>query len=72
MEEIRAGIAMGNENFMAAVQRGDAAGVAACYTRDAQVLPPNGLPLTGTENIAAFFQGMMNIGVKDAKLEFGS
>lgn len=69
MDEIRAAIAAGNEKFMAAVSRGDGAGIAACYTSDAQVLPPNSPPITGTENIAAFFQGMLNIGVKAAKLE---
>ena len=34
----------GNANFMAAFQRGDAAGVAACYTADGQLLPPNSAP----------------------------
>lgn len=69
MDEIRAGIAAGNEKFMAAVQRSDGAGIAACYTSDAQVLPPNSAPITGTANIATFFQGMMDMGVKSAKLE---
>jgi uncharacterized protein (TIGR02246 family) len=69
MDEIRSAITAGNANFMAAFQRGDAAGVAACYTSDAQLLPPNGEPMSGTANIAAFWQGAMAMGIKDAKLE---
>lgn len=69
MDEIRSAITTGNANFMAAFQRGDAAGVAACYTSDAQLLPPNGAPMSGADNIAAFWQGAMAMGIKDAKLE---
>ena len=69
MEEIRSAIASGNANFMASFQRGDAAGVAACYTSDAQLLPPNSAPMSGTDNIAAFWQGAMSMGITDAKLE---
>jgi ketosteroid isomerase-like protein len=43
--------------------------VAACYTSDAQLLPPNAPALTGTESITAFWQGAMSMGIKDAKLE---
>jgi len=69
MNDIRSAIAAGNTKFMAAFQRGDAAGVAACYTDDGQLLPPNGEPMTGTDSIAAFWQGAMAMGIKDAKLE---
>lgn len=69
MDDIRSAIAAGNTKFMAAFQRGDAAGVAACYTDDGQLLPPNGEPMTGTDSIAAFWQGAMAMGIKDAKLE---
>ncbi len=69
MDEIRSAIATGNANFMAAFQRGDAAGVAACYTSDAQLLPPNSAAMSGTDNIAAFWQGAMSMGITDAKLE---
>ena len=68
MNDIRSAIAAGNTKFMAAFQRGDAAGVAACYTDDGQLLPPNGEPMTGTDSIAAFWQGAMAMGLKDAKL----
>ena len=62
-------IQSGNANFMAAFQRGEAAGVAACYTADGQLLPPNSAPMSGTTNIAAFWQGAMSLGIKEAKLE---
>ncbi len=62
-------IQSGNANVMAAFQRGDATGVAACYTADAQLLPPNSAALSGTENIATFWQGAMAMGIKSAKLE---
>lgn len=58
-----------NNNFMAAFIRGDAAGVAACYTADARLLPPGAPPMSGTADITAFWQGAMNLGIKEAKLE---
>ncbi|NOT64063.1 MAG: SgcJ/EcaC family oxidoreductase [Acidobacteria bacterium] len=61
-------IQAGNANFMAAFQRGDAAGVAACYTADGQLLPPGSTPLSGTANITAFWQGAMSLGIKSAQL----
>lgn len=69
MSAIRQAIDAANQNFMNAFQRGDAAGVAACYTSDARLLPPNGPPLNGTAAIAAFWQGAMELGIKAAKLE---
>lgn len=69
MEDIRQAIADANQNFMQAFQRGDAAGVAACYTADARLLPPNGQPMNGTAAITAFWQGAMALGIKAAKLE---
>ncbi len=69
MDEIRNAITTGNANFMAAFQRGDAAGVAACYTADARLLPPNSAPMNGTAAITAFWQGAMALGITAAKLE---
>ena len=69
MSAIYDAIQSGNANFMAAFQRGEAAGVAACYTADGQLLPPNSAPMSGTANIAAFWQGAMSLGIKSAKLE---
>lgn len=69
MSKISEAIQTGNNNFMAAFGRGDAAGVAACYTADARLLPPGGAPMTGTPDIATFWQGAMSMGIKAAKLE---
>lgn len=69
MLKISEAIQTGNKNFMAAFDRGDAAGVAACYTADARLMPPGGPQMTGIPDITAFWQGAMNMGIKAAKLE---
>ena len=66
---VRAAIAAPIEQFMAAFSRGDAAGAAAVYTADAQVLPPNSDVITGQQAIQTFWQGAMDMGVKAVKLE---
>jgi uncharacterized protein (TIGR02246 family) len=58
-----------NRQFMSAFSRGDAAGVAALYTQDARILPPNSPMLSGREEAQQFWQGLMSIGGKDATLE---
>ena len=65
---IRAAIAASIERFIAAFNRGDAAGAAAVYTADAQVLPPNSDVITGQQAIQAFWQMAMDMGVKAVKL----
>jgi uncharacterized protein (TIGR02246 family) len=67
--DVRAAVAAANENFMAAFKKGDAAGMAALYTVNGQVLPPNGDFVTGKEAIQAFWQAIMDMGIKEAKLE---
>jgi uncharacterized protein (TIGR02246 family) len=67
--EIRDAIAAANENFEAAFKKGDAAGVAALYTEDGQLLPPNFDFMIGKQAIQAFWQGAMDMGIKEAKLE---
>ena len=62
----RAGIEAGNKAFMAAVEKGDAAGVAACYTADAKVMPPNMEAVAGTKDITAMFQALAKDGLKIA------
>ena len=69
MSKISDAIQSGNNEFMAAFKRGDGAGVAACYTADAQLLPPNSPMIVGIPDIAAFWQGAMTMGIKDARLE---
>jgi uncharacterized protein (TIGR02246 family) len=67
--EVRDAIAAGVENFMATFNRGDAAGLAALYTENGQILPPNSDFVTGRQAIQAFWQGAMDMGIKSVKLE---
>jgi uncharacterized protein (TIGR02246 family) len=66
---IREIIAAANEKFMAAFKRGDAAGLAALYTENGQVLPPNADFVTGKEAVQGFWQALFEMGIKAAKLE---
>jgi uncharacterized protein (TIGR02246 family) len=66
---IRDAIAAANENFMAAFNGGDAAGLAALYTETGQLLPPNSDFVTGQQAIQGFWQALMDMGIKEAKLE---
>ena len=66
---VRDAIAAANENFMDTFKRGNAAGMAALYTENGQVLPPNGDFVTGKQAIAIFWQGLMDMGIKEVKLE---
>jgi uncharacterized protein (TIGR02246 family) len=67
--EIRAAIQTANGNFIAALRRGDAAGIAALYTEDAQVLPPNSDVMSGKAAIQAFWQSVIDMGVTGGSLE---
>ena len=69
LTEIRDAIATANENFMAAFKRGDAAGMAALYTENGQILPPNGEFVTGKQAVQTFWQALMDMGIKEAKME---
>jgi len=66
---IQDAIVAANQQFMAAFNRGDSAGVAQLYTEDGQVLPPGMEPITGRAGIQAFWQGAMDMGVKSADLK---
>jgi uncharacterized protein (TIGR02246 family) len=67
--EVREAIAAANETFMAAAKRGDVAGLAALYTENGQVLPPNSDFVTGKQAIQAFWQAIRDMGIKAATLE---
>lgn len=62
-------IAAANEKFMATFKAGDAAGMATLYTEDGQVMPPNSDFVRGHETIQGFWQAIMDMGVKEAKLD---
>jgi uncharacterized protein (TIGR02246 family) len=67
--DVRDQIAAANEQFEAAVARADAAGLAALYTENGQLLPPNADAQTGREAIQAVWQSVLDMGIKKAKLE---
>jgi ketosteroid isomerase-like protein len=69
MEDIRSQIASANQNFMDAFSRSDAAGVAALYTDDTKLLPPELPMMSGKQAVQTFWQGAMDMGIKAAKLE---
>ena len=60
----RAAITAANEQWTAAFNKGDAAGVAANYTEDAQILPPNSEIVSGRTAIQGVFQGFIDAGLK--------
>jgi uncharacterized protein (TIGR02246 family) len=68
-EEIRRAIAAGNQKFMDAISQGDAPAVAALYTATARALPPGAPVVEGRPAIQAFWQSVIESGVKDVKLE---
>ncbi|MDQ4078917.1 MAG: SgcJ/EcaC family oxidoreductase [Chloroflexota bacterium] len=67
--DVRGAIAANNEQFMAAYNRGDAAGVADLYTGDGQLLPPNADIQVGREAVAGYWQAVMEAGIKGVELE---
>jgi uncharacterized protein (TIGR02246 family) len=62
-------IARANQQFMTAFNQSRASGVAGCYTEDAQILPANVDSIAGRENIQGFWQAVMDMGIKTARLE---
>ena len=58
-----------NKDFVSAFGKGDAAGVASLYTEKGQILPANVGVITGREGIQGFWQAVMNMGIKSARLE---
>lgn len=68
-KDVQAAIDAGNRRFVQAFTRGDAAAVAALYTSDAQLLPPNSDFVTGGDGIRKFWQGAMQMGIREVQLQ---
>ena len=54
---------------MSAFKQLDAGGLARCYTSHGQLLPANSDFAKGTDAIRAFWQGALDMGLKEAVLE---
>jgi uncharacterized protein (TIGR02246 family) len=67
--DIRSEIDAGNQKWLAAYHRGDAAGVAALYTAKATVLPPGSDIVTGRDGIAKVWGGAIQSGLKIETLQ---
>jgi len=66
--QVRAAVVEGDAKFGEAVRRGDGAAVAALYTEDATLLPPDSDPIKGRAGIEAFWKGGLQMGIKEAVL----
>lgn len=69
MTAVKDTIAGRNEIFMKTFDNGDAAGVAALYTAEGELLPPGADAVVGQEAIAAFWTMVMGMGIASARLE---
>lgn len=67
--KVREAIAAVNARFREAVRRGSADDLAANYTPDGRILPPNSPPVEGTEAIRSFWGAILGMGVRDVVLE---
>jgi uncharacterized protein (TIGR02246 family) len=66
---VRDKVIAGNKKFMAAFSQRDAAGVAKLYTKTGLLLPPGREAVSGRQDIQAFWQGAMDLGLAQAQLE---
>ena len=64
----RSEIEEANKRFGDAVGRGDVASVAALYTEDATVLPPNSEMIRGRPAIEGFWKSAIDMGVRGLQL----
>ncbi|MEK7793203.1 MAG: DUF4440 domain-containing protein [Candidatus Hydrogenedentota bacterium] len=62
-EDITAQIEAANRAFKEAFEKGDAAAVASCYTKDAQVMAAGMESVTGTASIEKYWKAAMQPGV---------
>jgi uncharacterized protein (TIGR02246 family) len=65
---VRKAIEEGGAKWAEAFNRGDATDVAALYTEDATLLPPNSEIIQGRQGIQDFWNGGIQMGLKDISL----
>ncbi|QDA61005.1 YybH family protein [Hymenobacter jejuensis] len=57
-----------NDQFENSFDRGDVVAIASLYTKEGSLLPPGSGPITGSEAIASFWKGGMDMGIKQVRL----
>lgn len=67
--DISSEIEAANHRFMEAFKPGDAASAAQVYTSGAQLLPPHSDFVAGASAIQSFWQGVMDMGIREVILE---
>jgi uncharacterized protein (TIGR02246 family) len=67
--DIRSQIESANSTFVAAFKRGDARAMAGCYTAEGALLPANSDFVRGQDAIGMFWQGPIDMGLKEVSLE---
>jgi uncharacterized protein (TIGR02246 family) len=67
--DVRDAIAAVNHEFVTALARGDARGVAALYTANGQLLPTHSDFVTGPQAIQGFWQAVIDMGIRGGTLE---
>ena len=60
--DLQATVEANNRKWEAALGRGDARGIAALYTADGQLLPPNGKVVSGRQAIEEYWQAGIKAG----------
>ena len=68
-DDALAAVEANHRKFVAAFDKGDAAAVAALHAADAQLLPENGRPVTGAEDVRAYWHGLLKAGARLVQLE---
>lgn len=67
--DIHSKIRKADDNFESTFAKGDAAGMANLYTDDGMLLPTGSDFIRGRQAIQQLWQGAMDMGIKQAKLE---
>lgn len=65
---LKASIEEAGVKWMQALERGDVDAVAAMYTDDSYILPPNMPAMQGREGVKTYFSGALNAGIKSIRL----
>ena len=68
-EDARSAIEAVNKQFAGSASRGDTRSMAALYTTDSQLLPPQGDFVNGRQAIGEFWQGVLDSGIAGVSLD---